>query len=385
MIVIGNPRDRRVAFWQAALARQGQPPARVISYYDLLANRLDLASLITLNELVRIESPGKDEQLYRELVRFAAELTPEPAFEHWPLEADLPQEHGRLWGSRQWYRGYCHVLRQLEQQLTTLNAQLLQHPADIAVMFDKVACHARLAQADVLVPRSLPAIGSFEQLQMAMQAQRWQRVFIKLAHGSSASGVVAYRTNGRQMQAITTVELLQTSAGLQLYNSRNIRTYTHLHEIQPLIDALAQQRIHVEEWVPKARLAGKVYDLRMLVIAGKAQHTVVRTSSSPITNLHLLNPRGDLAAVQAQLGAEFWQTVQQQAQAAAACFDRSLYAGVDLLIANSLKHCLIGEVNAFGDLLPNVLVDGYDSYEAEIVGAGGCGSGIGSKNIEHRI
>ncbi|MFD3165243.1 STM4014 family protein [Herpetosiphon sp. NSE202] len=369
MTVIGNPSDRRVALWQAALARQGQPPARVISYYDVLAGTLDLASLIKPNELVRIESPGKDEQLYRELVRFAAELAPEPDFEYWPIDADLPQERGRLWGNRQWYRGYCHLLRQLDEQLSALNVRLLQHPADIAVMFDKVACHERLDAANVLVPRALPAIGSFEQLQTAMQAQRWQRVFIKLAHGSSASGVVAYRTNGRQMQAITTVELVQTSAGLQLYNSRNLRTYTHLHEIQPLIDGLARQRIHVEEWVPKARLAGKVYDLRMLVIASKAQHTVVRTSTSPITNLHLLNPRGDLAAVQAQLGAEFWQTVQQQAQAAAACFDRSLYAGVDLLIANSLKHCLVGEVNAFGDLLPNVLVDGLDSYEAEIVGA----------------
>ena len=376
MIVIGNPNDRRVELWQAALARQGQPPARVISYYDLLAGQHDLAELIKSGELVRIESPGKDEQLYRELVRFAAELAPEPQFEHWPIDANLPQERGRLWGSRQWYRGYTRLLSQLEQQLASLNVRLLQHPADISLMFDKVACHARLAQADVLVPRSLPAIGSFEQLQTALQAHGWQRVFIKLAHGSSAAGVVAYRTNGRQMQAITTVELVETSAGLQLYNSRNLRTYTHLREIQPLIDALAKQRVHVEEWVPKARLAGKVYDLRMLVIAGKAQHTVVRTSTSPITNLHLLNPRGDLAAVQAQLGAEFWQTVRQQAEAASACFERSLYAGVDLLIANSLQHCLVGEVNAFGDLLPNVLVDGRDSYEAEIVGAGSWGSGI---------
>ncbi len=370
MIVIGNPNDRRVGLWQAALARQGHPPARVISYYDLLAGTPDLSTLIESGAVVRIESPGKDEQLYRDMVRFAAELAPEPEFEHWPHEADLPQERGRLWGSRQWYRGYRRLLSQLDEQLTSLNVRLLQHPADIVVMFDKVACHARLAAAAVLVPRSLPQIGSFEQLQTAMRAQGWQRVFIKLAHGSSASGVVAYRTNGRHMQAITTVELVQTSAGWQLYNSRSLRTYTQLREIQPLIDALAQQRVHVEEWVPKARLAGKVYDLRMLVIAGKAQHTVVRTSTSPITNLHLLNPRGDLAAVQAQLGPAFWQTVQQQAEAAAACFGRSLYAGVDLLIANSLKHCLVGEVNAFGDLLPNVLVAGLDSYEAELVGAG---------------
>ena len=40
-----------------------------------------------------------------------------------------------------------------------------------------------------------------------MEATRQRRVFVKLACGSSASGVVAFRTAGPRMQAITTVEL----------------------------------------------------------------------------------------------------------------------------------------------------------------------------------
>jgi hypothetical protein len=48
------------------------------------------------------------------------------------------------------------------------------------------------------------------------------------------------------------------------------------------------------------------------------------------------------------------------------CFPGSLYAGIDLLIANGFRKHAILEVNAFGDLLPNVLWNGRDTYTAEI-------------------
>ena len=51
------------------------------------------------------------------------------------------------------------------------------------------------------------------------------------------------------------------------------------------------------------------------------------------------------------------------AERAAACFPDALYAGVDILLSNR-KRPLVGEINAFGDLLPNLRHRGDTAYEA---------------------
>jgi hypothetical protein len=191
-------------------------------------------------------------------------------------------------------------------------------------------------------------------------------VFVKLAHGSSASGVVAYRTGGGTQEALTTVEMVRQGGEMRLYNSRLIRRYQRPAEVAALIDALVREGVQVEEWLPKAGLDDHVFDLRVVVIAGAARHTVVRMSRSPMTNLHLLNRRGDTSAVAARMGPEAWQAARRTCERAAAVFPDSLHLGVDLLIAPDYRRHAVLEANAFGDLLPGALSEGQDTYEAEI-------------------
>ena len=40
--------------------------------------------------------------------------------------------------------------------------------------------------------------------------------------------------------------------------------------------------------------------------------------------------------------------------------------GRDLLVAPGFRQFAVAEVNAFGDLLPNLLHDGRDTYSAEL-------------------
>jgi len=237
---------------------------------------------------------------------------------------------------------------------------------DIALMFDKPRCHETLSSNGVSVPRALGCPRSFDDLMERMTARSCRRVFIKLAHGSSASGIVAYRTDGQRHQATTTVEMVRKGNDLLLYNSRRIRVYQDLDEIAELVDALCRHRVHVEEWLPKAGFAGRTFDLRVVVIAGRARHTVVRLSHSPMTNLHLLNGRGDADALRACMRPGVWEAAMHTCEAAMACFKGSLYGGVDLLFTPDFKRHAVLEVNAFGDLLPEVLHDGLDTYDAEV-------------------
>jgi hypothetical protein len=253
------------------------------------------------------------------------------------------------------------LLKLIGDQVPT--QQLSSLPDEILLMFDKRACHALLQQHALPIPPALEPIYSYDELLAHMLARCWSRVFIKPAHGSSASGIVAYRFQGSQHQAITTVEMDNEK---RLYNSRQIRTYTDQREIASLIDQVCRQRVHVEQWLPKASFAGGLFDLRVLVIAQEAQHTVVRVSRSPMTNLHLLNQRGDLEALRTAIGETRWQEARRTCERAARLF-RSQIAGIDLLFSPNFQRHAIAEINAFGDLLPGVLYNTHDTYTAQIL------------------
>ena len=369
-VVIGNPGTRRVNHFQAALHGLGRPPASVVPYADLLAGRVALPEVVEPGAVVRIESPDKDIEVERMILALGADAAGADGYDYLPRAAveRLTFERGRLLPSRQWYLGFCEVLRRIERQLAGCpDHRLMNQPADIAVMFDKRRCHQRLLDAGLPVPRSLAPVGCYDELVERMRQARCSRVFVKPAHGSSAAGVIAYQTNGRQHHATTTVEMVRRGDELCLYNSKRLRVYRDEREIAELIDAVCRQRVHVEHWLPKAGLDGRTFDLRVVVIAGRTRHVVVRLSRSPITNLHLDNARDSAEQVQARLGEVAWAAACRTCEQALAGFAGSLYAGIDLLISPGFRRHAILEVNAFGDLLLDTVCDGLDTYAAEIL------------------
>ena len=242
----------------------------------------------------------------------------------------------------------------------------MNHPCDIAVMFDKPRCHERFSQNQIPVARSLGKIHNYEHLREQMQSQGLERVFIKLSHGSSASGVIAYRANSRFESAITTVERVREDGETLLYNSRRIRNYTKREEIADIINILTAEGVQIEEWLPKARLQGCGFDLRVVVINGEAQHTVVRLGKSPMTNLHLGNERGDINEFLDKVGDSNWEKMRRTCEEAAGLFSNSLYCGVDLMILPDWEEHAVLEINAFGDLLPGITHRGLNTYESEL-------------------
>ncbi|BCY11148.1 STM4014 family protein [Actinoplanes sp. L3-i22] len=218
--------------------------------------------------------------------------------------------------------------------------------------------------ADTVGADTVGLVDGYESLRAAMTAAGCGRVFVKAAYGSSASGVVALAVGGPgRIMAVTSVEL---SEG-KIFNNLRVRRYDDEPSIAAIVDRLAPDGLHVERWYPKAALGGRVLDLRVVVIAGRARHVVVRTSRSPMTNLHLGNARGDVSAVRAAVGERGWAAAMETCVRAAGCFPRSLHAGVDLMFRTGWRGHAVAEVNAFGDLLPGIRSDdGLDTYEAEI-------------------
>ncbi|MGG6268173.1 STM4014 family protein [Leptolyngbya sp. AN03gr2] len=360
--LVANPETRRVELFQQALARFNLPPAEVIPYEELLAGRCFLHEWDSLDRHFRFDAPERSFNVDRAFIAAGAD---QPG-NHWKVSAieayNLPADKGRILHPRQWYLGWKTRL----QEWSSVQGTILNHPDDIVRMFDKTVCQRILASHNIPIPRSLSSINSYEELCEEMERQNCDRVFIKLAHGSSASGVVAYERRAGAERAITSVERVVEQGELRFYNSRKIRQYRDSREIAGIINFLARERVQVERWMPKARIEGREFDARVVVIGGKARQVVLRLGNSPMTNLHLGNDRRDISALPRSLAPETWAEMMRTCERAGACFPKSFYCGIDLLIAPNWKDHYILEMNAFGDLLQGITWNGQDTYTTEI-------------------
>ncbi len=358
-LLIGNPENRRMSAFVAEVEALKVHSYALIAYKDLLDNTVDLAAHIRPNTIVKIESPGENSAVRQGLIEYGAALshTTKPA---------LLSDFGRIAYRDEWYRGFCRFLSDLKTRLLPFDVHLMNGVDSILTLFDKVATKAILIKNNIPTPLALDHVRDYETLRIQMQTQRIHSVFIKPAHGSSASGVVAFRTDGKRVQAISSVELVKEEQTIALYNSLKVRTYTDEATVIALINSILKGKASIEQWIPKAAFNGLSYDFRVVVIAGKARHTVARTSKSPITNLHLGNSRGDLSAIMAHIGSSKFEAIKNVAEQTAACFPDCLYLGVDVLISANLKQIMVLEVNAFGDLLPNLTDAGENIYQAQI-------------------
>ncbi|MCO8272259.1 STM4014 family protein [Actinoplanes sp. TRM 88003] len=333
LAVVGNPQNRRVGLFAAAVARAGRAAPAVYPWRSVLTG----GPVPGPGETVRIDSPGEDAEVDRLLRGAAMVVAP-----------------GEIDGGAAAYAGLGVAL----DRIAAGGGHLLNPPGDILTMSDKRRCHALLHAAGIPVPPALPEVDGYAALRAAMRASGWSRVFVKPAHGSSASGVLALAVAGARIQATTSVELGDDG---RLYNNLRVRRYDDEATIACIVDRLGPDGLHVERWYPKAGLGDRVLDLRVLVIAGEPSHVVVRASRTPLTNLHLGNVRGDVAAVRAAAGPVGWAEAMATCAAVARCFPGSLHVGVDLMFRAGWRGHAVAEVNAFGDLLV-----GHDTYDAEV-------------------
>ncbi|NIK78814.1 hypothetical protein FHS15_003960 [Paenibacillus castaneae] len=386
-ILIGNPNNKRTSLLQAARNKLGLKPAVVVSYEQLLKRIIHIGNVLELyaglgTVILRLDAPGEDEAVERELIAWgASDHEGDDAFWTASFVQDsisaeqarsLPSEHGRILYPGQWYRGYCRFLAAMQKEVKAagIAARWMNQPDQIASMFDKRSCWQLLSRQGVSVP-SLPApvgsIQSYDSLRAAMVSSGMNRLFIKLACGSGAAGVLAYQYNPRTGAelAITTIDFELRQDESFFYNAGRMRRYQEHAVIRMIIDYICMQGAHIERWIEKESLDMKSFDVRQLVVNGEACHTVLRLSSSPITNLHLRNERrmneGEL------LPEEVEQAVRNTAEAALLSFPGCSTAGIDVLVQRGSSMTYAIDINPFGDLLYGALYKGFNPYEWQML------------------
>lgn len=85
-----------------------------------------------------------------------------------------------------------------------------------------------------------------------------------------------------------------------------------------------------------------------------------------MTNLHIGNLRGDVDDLRDAMGRDRWRQLTKLCENIARVFPKTTTLGVVVLPTPGFRKMAVLEVNAFGDLLPDDLWKGRDTYTAQI-------------------
>ena len=363
--VICNPGHRRVTMFQAALAAQRLPEARVLAWRELAepGAAAGLLSELPDDTVLRIDSMGEDDQVERALLRrgeSAARAERVPAIDPRSLER-LPYERGRILYPRQAHLGFLATLAEIEAAIAP-TWRVVQPVSAIVELFDKRATSRRWRALGIPTAEPLDGVRDPDDLRARMRAAGWPSVFVKLASGSSASCLAVFEHRGEgDEHATTTVE----DTGRARYNTRNLQRVTGRRALDRLLGFLLGEGSHIERSIAKARVDGRYFDLRVLAVDGDPAFVVVRTARHPITNLHLGGSRGDVAALRGTVPRASWDAAMASCVAVQRA-SGAFHVGVDVMFEPNLTAHRVIEGNAFGDLLPNLERDGLDVYGWQI-------------------
>lgn len=358
-LLIGAASCQRVAHFRSCLRQQGKS-SLFVAYGEVL-NRPDelidkLIGLAPTRIYVKLETPGTDPGLNALLVNAGYLCTSQASPNARQIENTLA-EKGRLIYLYQWYKGFEYLLTRVKslferlRQESPCRVSYLNHPDNIALMFNKPASLDRLRGAGIRTPGASKEIAGYQDLKDFMRHKGWRRVFIKPSYGASAAGVIAYQyqPSSNKSIAVTAIETVKRHGETHFYNNLRLRKYTNEKAITEIVDYIAANHAYAEPWIPKSQYGGKNFDVRAIVVSGKMVQLIARLSHTPITNLHLGNDRKSLDDIGlCDEHKDLYSTIAEQAMAV---FPGAVYAGLDILIPHGGNSARVIELNAFGDYI----------------------------------
>jgi hypothetical protein len=366
-VVIANPDGKRWQAYSAALdafwlARGVRPDVQVVPWKTVVPRDGDLDGLSAFDRpgLVRLESPGRDFEVTRLLLEAGGRAVPGERAD-W---SDLTFDKGRLVRPGLLYEGFRRVLAGLRASLDRRpHLTPLSDPFDLAEMFDKNATAARLAAAGIPCPPALPPPlpAAPGELLARLRGEHFDTAYVKLNTGSSAAGIAVVHAGASPPWAISSVVRL----GDGFYSCRRLCRHTGA-DLEAVLEFLLAEGVCVQRGIRMAQIDGQNFDVRVVVLRGRAAFTVFRLSTLPMTNLHLGGRRGEARHCRAAVPTRAWLDALDHCAEAAGLY-RAAAVGVDLLFESGYLRHYILEVNAFGDFFPG-LVDqaGRGVHDLEI-------------------
>ena len=363
-IVILGPRTGRRADALVAAAARRNVPVTAIGYDAFAGDPVCLAEQLKHGTVLRFESPDENPAAFRALYLAGAGRAER---EGCPVlsEAELAAACGGdgIGSPTQLAYGIEALTTRAAGIARDQGATLSSDPHSIALSYDKTACNRHLAAAGIPVPPPLPATEDFDAFMDQLASVPGRRAFVKLRHGAGAAGTLAIaRGPGGQLAAYTALRL----DGDRVRAGASVERLTDHRQIARIAAALWPLGIHAEQWIAKAGVDGRTADLRMVCTRSGAPFGVLRLSRSPITNLHLQADRAPAERLFDLMAPEAVEAVQHTCARVMHQIPGAGMLGIDVAVHADLARHSVLEVNAFGDHIRSVRIDGETPQDRQL-------------------
>jgi hypothetical protein len=365
-LVIGDASGRRVNAFVECLKKLNIYSYTIITWLEILQDSSIFHESLQENTIIKLEPPEKDMEIYRELLKLGQlhkgltirEIN-EIDFSYYPIIAP-----------RQWYEGFQNLLEQMERACEDSphkNIVVMNHFKETLIMMDKSKTYDFLADKinkyEFYLPPKVDASASYKEFK-EIHGDKNLKCFIKLRYGSGGTGVLAYKSNPRlgQEKLWTSLNFEKIKGEKIFYSNNKVNYFDDKDMVRECIDWVLQSGAHIEQWIPKATYKGLSFDTRAFVIHKKAEYLISRLSKNPITNLHLGNKRMDSGDMMSK---ENIAMISRASEDVMKLFNRSLYAGIDVVCSTGYKPYII-DVNPFGDLFHNLIGTDENLHYIEI-------------------
>lgn len=364
VVILGPGVGRRILQFLEAARRAGIRNVPVVGYADFARNPERLVKLLGPGAWLRFESPDEDASAFRALYeagKVKAETLGYPVLSDRDLDAACA---GSAIGSpAQLAFGLQELTGRAARIARDRGALVSADPDEIALCYDKRGCNAHLGRNRIPTPESLDLPEHFDALLAGLEGLPGRRAFVKLNHGAGAAGTLAIAA-GPRGQIVAYTAKVRTDAAV--YTTKRVRRCTDIAEIRDLFQAILPLGLHVERWLPKAGIDGRTVDLRLVSTRSGKPFAVLRMSRSPITNLHLDAERAPAERLFSQMQPSAVQSLLQTANRTMCCFPGTAMLGLDIAVHTDLNRHSVLEVNAFGDHVRNVWIDGETPQDRQI-------------------
>ncbi|WBW98353.1 STM4014 family protein [Oceanirhabdus sp. W0125-5] len=354
-LLIGDLTGRRMSCFIDCLNMLEINEYKVIDWMDVLKDTSILEKYIESNTIIKLEPPEKNMEIYRGFLKRGVSEGVICDKEINKLDfSDFP-----IIAPKQWYRGFSSVIEDIEKLKNSYfnkDVYFMNDLKETLIMMDKEQSYKLLKEQnnnyDFSLPERLESPRDYDTFK-EIYGDRYMKCFIKLRYGSGSTGVLAYSYNPRTLQekVYTSMNVEELKGKKRFFSNYRVHCVEDKKKIKDMIDWVLFNGAHIEKWIPKSTHEGRFFDTRSFVINKESRYLISRLSKGPITNLHLKNKRLESKDF---ISDDNIERIKKASEDVMKIFNRSLYAGIDVVTTQSYKPYII-DVNPFGDLLHNLL------------------------------
>ena len=361
-LIIGDNKGRRIKTFAGCLEKAGNYSYNVLDWMDLLNEPEILGEFLEKSNIVKVEPPEKNTEIYRKFLEYGNGAESILAEEK---KAGVKNDE-IIKAPGVWFDGVKNIFGRISEISDNYkNTYFMCNIDELLIMMDKKATYEYLSGSEdsFLLPERTRDFHNYDDFFETVK-NKTAKYFIKLRCGSGSTGVLAYSYNPKldEEKIFTSLNYSEENGRLDFFSTYRVKTYTEKKVIRNMVNWVIENGAHIEKWLPKLTYKKYGFDTRVFVAGKKTEYMLSRLSTGPITNLHLKNMRKE--------SSEFMEEKQlkllsEASEGVMSVFEKSLYAGIDVLLSNNMKPYII-DVNPFGDLFHNLTDSPRNVYYAEI-------------------